>query len=341
MACGCTPLIPCSSCLSTTTCGCPLQLSSECIFYQGSDLNCISVVNGMTLEESFAALNSIVCTLNPSGVMLYDVVSANPAHITELTTVVGNTTTFTLDLAPSFVSTVNNSVTNINSIFDTLSDLPITISTTTPLFIDVVHPSPNVWNVNYIGTPTIVQGGVIYSNCTPATRPVTTANATTKSFSANYLTSYNLIPGDLIKIRTTFQTPSLGDLLAFPTTALNLDSYFTISTRDNTIPPLFNPMAVSYIYDVEVNVISTGYPTSGGAPNALVTAKVYKTIGNSATRYYPENTTSGSEILAAHTLSEYVAINWASLNIYCQQTGSTVSVSAKNDLLRVELVKKI
>ena len=341
MACGCTPSIPCSSCLSTTTCGCPIQLSSECVFYQGTGLNCISVANGMTIEESLAAINSTICSLNPSGVMLYDVVSANPAHISEVTTVVGNTTTFTLDVAPAFVNIVDNSVTNINTIFDTLDNLPITIGTTTPLSIAVTHPAPNSWIVNYIGTPSAVQGGVIHSDCTQATRPVTTVNATTKNFLADYLTSYSLAPGDLIKVRASFQTPSTVDLGASATTSISLSSFFTISTLDNTVIPSLNPPTVAYYYDIEINVISTGYPTAIGVYNALITAKVYKTLGTSFTRYNPENTNSSSETLVAHTLSEYKSLDWASLDIICKQTGSTVSVSARNDLFRVELVKKI
>lgn len=341
MACGCTPSTTCSSCSSTATCGCPVQLSSECIFYKGTDLDCISVTNGMTLEDSLAAINSTICTLNPSGVMLYDVVSADSTHITEVTTVAGDTTTFTLDLAPAFVTIVSNNTTDINTIFDTLDDLPITIGTTTPASIAVTHPSANTWNVNYIGTPTVVQGGVIHSDCTAATRPVTTVNATTKNFLADYLVDYTLAPGDLIKVRASFQSPTSADLGANSTTSISLSSFFTISTLDATILPPSNAPTVSYYYDMEINVISTGYPTGVGVYNALITAKVYKTQGNTATRYYPENNNSASETLVAHTLSEYKSLDWANLDIICKQTGSTASVSAKNDLFRVELVKKI
>lgn len=341
MACGCTPSTTCSSCLSTTTCGCPIQLSSQCIFYQGTDLDCISVTNGMTLGESLAAINSTVCVLNPSGVMYYDVVSADSTHITEVTTVAGDTTTFTLDLAPAFVTTVDNAVTDINTIFDTLTDLPITITTDTPLDIQVTHPSPNLWKVNYIGTPSAVQGGVIYSDCTAATRPTTTVNATTKNFLADYIVDYTLAPGDLIKVRATFQSPTSADLGANSTTSISLSSFFTISTLDATVLPPANAPTVSYYYDLEINVISTGYPTGVGVYNALITGKVYKTQGNTATRYTPENVTSASETLVSHVLSEYKSLDWANLDIICKQTGSTASVSAKNDLFRVELVKKI
>lgn len=332
----------CSTCdTNSCTCGCPIQLSSKCIIYKSDALSCLEIQAGTPLEDILKTIDTAFCNITPSGVLSYEVVSADSTHITVVPTQAGTVVTFTLDLAAAFVTRLSNAETNINSIYDILADLPITITTDTPLDIAITHPSVNTWKVNYIGSPTPFLGGVIHSNCTQAIRPVTTTNATTKNFLTNYLTAYSLASGDMIKVRATFQSPTTTDLGANSTTSVSLSSFLTISTLDNTVLPPSNAPTVSYYYDIEINVISTGYPTSVGVYNALVTAKVYKTQGNTGTRYYPENTTSASETLVAHSLSEYKSINWANLDIICKQTGSTVSVSAKNDLFRVELVKKI
>jgi hypothetical protein len=94
--------------------------------------------------------------------------------------------------------------------------------------------------------------------------------------------------------------------------------------------------AYSFLFDLDINVVALS-----GSNNALITGTVHKTLGETNLTYTPNNVTSYTTQQVAHTYSFYDTIDWTTLNIQAQCTGSTVAVPAKNDLFRIELLKKI
>lgn len=52
-----------SSC--TSTCGCPQQVKGTCVFYQGTNLDCLDVTKGDDYDSILANLNTLICNLNP------------------------------------------------------------------------------------------------------------------------------------------------------------------------------------------------------------------------------------------------------------------------------------
>ncbi len=329
MSCGCPSSSPCSQ----DPCGCSIQLGTQCVFYESSTLSCLSATSGTSLEVILQNINDIVCTLNPSGQMVYVVESADSTYLTVGTSVVGNETTYTISITPAFLTTITNlgtSITNINTI---LNDLPITLDTDTPSDIEILHPNPNEWRVNYIGTTTpSVLSGVIYANNTQTTRPVGAILATTKTFLANYLTTYSLAIGDVIKVRTSFQLPTLKDFGNTGKCMIYLSSGFSQSAQNDGR----DTEAYSFLVEMDINVVALT-----GSNNALITCQIYKNLGNSHLNYTPNNPTSPVNQHIAHTYSYYDSIDFSTLEISARCTGSSSIVEARNDLFRIELLKKI
>ncbi|TXG82453.1 MAG: hypothetical protein E6R13_04835 [Spirochaetes bacterium] len=326
MSCGC-------SNTSLDTCGCPIQLGTQCVYYKSTTLDCLSATSGTSLEVILQNINDIICTLNPSGVMTYVVESGDTDYLTVGTSVSGNETTYTINLSSSFltnISNINTSITNINTVLD---DLPITLDTDTPSDIEILHTIPNEWRINYVGSsvPTTLSG-VIYANNTQTTRPVGAILATTKSFLANYLTTYNLAIGDVIKVRTSFQLPTIKDFGAGGKCMITLSSGFSQEASNDGQ----DTETYSFLIDMDINVIALS-----GSNNALITCQIYKNLGESATNYTPNNSTSPVNQHIAHTYSYYDTINFATLEILARCTGSSSVVEARNDLFRIELLKKI
>lgn len=328
MSCGC-PSSPCSQ----DPCGCSVQLGTQCIFYESDTLTCLSATSGTSLEVILQNLNEIICTLNPSGQLVSVVESNDSSHISVTSSTSGNITTYYIDLSSGFLTTISNlntSITNINTILD---DLPITIDTDTPSDIEILHTLPNEWKVNYIGsTVPSVLSGVIYANHTQTTRPVGAILATTKTFLANYLTTYSLAIGDTIKVRTSFQLPTLKDFGSTGKCMIYLSSGFSQSAQNDGN----DTEAYSFLIDMDINVI-----TLTGSNNALITCQIYKNLGYSNLNYTPNNPTSPVNTHTTHTFSYYDTIDFSTLEISARCTGSSSVVEARNDLFRIELLKKI
>lgn len=138
----------------TPICGCDFTAGSDCLFYDGSS-NCL-FNSGVSLTAAISALATKVCTLNPSGTIT--IVRGVSGQTTVATSVIGNTTYYTVGVSPNItnqITNLNNQVSNINNF---IGGATTTVTSST---LVVTHPNSHTWNIeNPSGT---------YRNCTGIT----------------------------------------------------------------------------------------------------------------------------------------------------------------------------
>jgi hypothetical protein len=322
MACGCPPSItPCSS----DPCGCSVQLGTQCIFYQSDTLSCIPAYSGDSLEVILGRIDEFICNNSPSGLTTTVVASADPDKITVTSVTSGTTTTYYVDIADAYQN-------YINSTFVHLQNTITSGDQTNLLLIGDLDTRVTAIEDCCDTISSLALSGVIYANNAPLTRPNAATLATTKSFLANYITTYSLAVGDVIKIRSSFQLPTIKDFGSGGICKILLSSGTELAGRNDGQ----DNEAYSFLFDLDINVVALSESN-----NALITGTVHKTLGETNLTYTPNNVTSYTTQQVAHTYSFYDTIDWTTLNIQAQCTGSTVAVPAKNDLFRIELLKKI
>jgi hypothetical protein len=315
----------CGGCGDNTLnqCGCEIQLGSECIFYKSETLDCIPASSGDSLEVILSRINDFICTNSPSGVTTTVVASADPTKITVTSATSGTTTTYYVDIADVYQD-------YINSTFVHLQNTITSGDQTNLLLIGDLDTRVTAIEDCCDTISNLALSGVIYANNTPLTRPLSATLATTKSFLVNYITTYSLAVGDVIKVRSSFQMPTIKDYGGV--CAILLSSGTNLAGLNDGQ----DTEAYSFLFDLDINVVALS-----GSNNALITGTVHKTRGETNLTYTPNNITSYQTQQVAHTYSFYDTIDWTTLNIQAQCTGSTVAVPAKNDLFRIELLKKI
>jgi hypothetical protein len=315
----------CGGCGDNTLnqCGCEIQLGSECIFYKSETLDCIPASSGDSLEVILSRINDFICTNSPSGVTTTVVASADPTKITVTSATSGTTTTYYVDIADVYQD-------YINSTFVHLQNTITSGDQTNLLLIGDLDTRVTAIEDCCDTISNLALSGVIYANNTPLTRPLSATLATTKSFLVNYITTYSLAVGDVIKVRSSFQMPTIKDYGGI--CAILLSSGTNLAGLNDGQ----DTEAYSFLFDLDINVVALS-----GSNNALITGTVHKTLGETNLTYTPNNVTSYTTQQVAHTYSFYDTIDWTTLNIQAQCTGSTVAVPAKNDLFRIELLKKI
>jgi len=315
----------CGGCGDNTLnqCGCEIQLGSECIFYKSETLDCIPASSGDSLEVILSRINDFICTNSPSGVTTTVVASADPTKITVTSATSGTTTTYYVDIADVYQD-------YINSTFVHLQNTITSGDQTNLLLIGDLDTRVTAIEDCCDTISNLALSGVIYANNTPLTRPLSATLATTKSFLVNYITTYSLAVGDVIKVRSSFQMPTIKDYGGV--CAILLSSGTNLAGLNDGQ----DTEAYSFLFDLDINVVALS-----GSNNALITGTVHKTLGETNLTYTPNNVTSYTTQQVAHTYSFYDTIDWTTLNIQAQCTGSTVAVPAKNDLFRIELLKKI
>lgn len=338
----------CNSCqdnINSTCNGCGSQINSQCVFYQGETLSCISVSTGLDLESILSRINDAICAIDPGASQITVVDSADPDHVTVTSTVSGTTTTYHVDVSNVTLLRIDNLESEVININNTLADLPISIITNTPSYLTVSHPAPNSWIVDFTGTIS-TGGGVIYANNSLLQRPITTAFATTKSYTANYLTTHSLQNGEIIKVKASFQLPAS---ILFPAPGF-VTRYCTLSIGSGTFifqfdaPPLKLATDVySILIDVNIHVVSR---TALATNNALITGELkavlsdYTLEGNSSTVFSPNNNSVSPGFQpACHTVNNYCSLDWTNLDIVAGCSGSSGVVPAESNLFSIELVK--
>ena len=315
----------CGGCGDNTLnqCGCEIQLGSECIFYKSETLDCIPASSGDSLEVILSRINDFICTNSPSGVTTTVVASADPTKITVTSATSGTTTTYYVDIADVYQD-------YINSTFVHLQNTITSGDQTNLLLIGDLDTRVTAIEDCCDTISNLALSGVIYANNAPLTRPLSATLATTKSFLVNYITTYSLAVGDVIKVRSSFQMPTIKDYGGI--CAILLSSGTNLAGLNDGQ----DTEAYSFLFDLDINVVALS-----GSNNALITGTVHKTLVETNLTYTPNNVTSYTTQQVAHTYSFYDTIDWTTLNIQAQCTGSTVAVPAKNDLFRIELLKKI
>jgi hypothetical protein len=315
----------CGGCGDNTLnqCGCEIQLDAQCIFYKSETLDCIPASSGDSLEVILSRINDFICTNSPSGVTTTVVASADPTKITVTSATSGTTTTYYVDIADVYQD-------YINSTFVHLQNTITSGDQTNLLLIGDLDTRVTAIEDCCDTISNLALSGVIYANNAPLTRPNAATLATTKSFLANYITTYSLAVGDVIKVRSSFQMPTIKDYGGI--CAILLSSGTNLAGLNDGQ----DTEAYSFLFDLDINVVALS-----GSNNALITGTVHKTLGETNLTYTPNNVTSYTTQQVAHTYSFYDTIDWTTLNIQAQCTGSTVAVPAKNDLFRIELLKKI
>jgi hypothetical protein len=334
----------CTTCINNTntTCnGCPQQVGSQCVVYNGELLSCISVTAGLDLETILGLINSAICAIDPATSQLTIVDSANTNNVTVTSTTLGTTTTYHVDVSNVLlmrITSIESSITTINS---TLLDLPINIVNNTPAYLTINHPIPNRWEFSYIG-PMPNNGGVVYADNVKLSRPVSTGVAVAKTFTANYTTAYALAVGNVIKVKGTFQVPSS----TIPTSrsckisvgggVLDLEYVAPIGAGSSNV--------YSVDFDLQIHVVSA---TPLAANNAVIRGTVLSTFSDNSLGFdsdyvfSPNNLVSPNLQPIAHTMNNYCSLDWSSLAIDASLSGSTVTIDSQANIFSIELVKLI
>lgn len=334
----------CTTCINNTntTCnGCPQQVGSQCVIYNGELLSCISVTSGLDLETILGLINDTICNIDPAAQQLTVVDSANTNNVTVTSTTLGTTTTYHVDVSNVLlmrITSIESSITTINS---TLLDLPINIVNNTPTYLTINHPIPNRWEFSYIG-PTPNNNGIVYADNAKLTRAVSTGVAIAKTHTADYITTYTLSANSVIKVKGTFQIPpsttmtSRSCKISIGGGVLDLEYIAPIGSGSSNV--------YSVDFDLQIHVVNT---TPLATDNAVVRGTVLSTFSdnslgfNSDYVFSPNNLVSPNLQPIAHTMNNYCSLDWSSLTIDALLSGSTVTINSQANIFSIELVKSI
>lgn len=132
--------------------GCLTTVAGSCTYYSGTTTPCLGITTGTTLDNVIKAIDTKICSIpGVSGVDQIYVVSGVSGQTTVTTTVIGNTTYYTVRLSPSVVSQINTNTTNISTINGIIPTLTDTITSST---LVVTHPNGHTWNIEASGLTT-------------------------------------------------------------------------------------------------------------------------------------------------------------------------------------------
>jgi hypothetical protein len=113
---------------NTDPCGCQIQLDSKCVFYNSDTLQCLDIQSNTDLETIIKKIDEIICSLNPSTPVVYNVRNLDGSIV--VTPTGTNPKVFTVSISPAILTRITNLefvTTTLNNFINGLS-----FTTTTP-----------------------------------------------------------------------------------------------------------------------------------------------------------------------------------------------------------------
>ena len=192
--------------VDTDDCGCSHQHNSKCIIYTGSNLSCINVVSGDDLTTVLENINSTICSLTPSDAPTVVLQEGNGIDVTSTT--VDGITTYTIALAASVITALNNIGISISSINACLANTVRNIvSDTLSVTVDSTNSCGRVLRVESIAPSSVpLMPGLIFNNTNPGSTNGGGGIQMLKAFNTDYVQYYNLTTGDVIAVSYTHLT---------------------------------------------------------------------------------------------------------------------------------------
>jgi len=201
------------NCITDTcgdSCGCKDIVKGKCVFYNGSNLDCIGVTKGDDYDSILAVLDTKICELEPPSAVTTIVQGCSNITVTSNST--GNVTTYTVCLDSDVSAQIDNNTTNISTISTCLSNTVADIVSNTAIIteessddcgrtIRIELPTPS-------GTPTY--NGIVYNNTTKSTYTNTAGTKILKSYTGSYITNNLLSDEEEIRFRATGQIQGDG-----------------------------------------------------------------------------------------------------------------------------------
>jgi len=201
---------------NTDSCGCLYPSNTNCVFIKGINSSCLDIQNGDTLTEALNTVIEELCNLTPSGTTGNEVVVTNGTGITITSSVIGNTTTYTVALNSIVQTTLTNLITDVNSlelcVADSIQEL--TTSTTGMVVTDNgVSGCGRTWSIDYSPSGVVTSGGgIAYNNIEKSGTSGATGDKVLKTYTGTFYSSNNITNGDDIVFTTTGQIKGDGDL---------------------------------------------------------------------------------------------------------------------------------
>jgi hypothetical protein len=190
----------CNNCGSSS---CSQYLDAKCITVKNS-YTCINVAKNDTLEEAIAAINDVICDLDPQDPVLYDVDGVN-GEIVVTTSTIGDTTTFLVGLDPDITDLLVDIQDDISDINTELSSKICGITTNTPEYLDITNPSGCVYNIDFTPSGFVSYDGIQYQDYT---QPETSGGIGTEiliNYTNNFVSTNQITTGDIITVTVPMQ----------------------------------------------------------------------------------------------------------------------------------------
>ena len=309
-------------------CGCQFQLDSQCIFYNAETLQCLDIPSGSDLETIIKKIDEIICDLNPTTPIVYNV--RNLDGTITVTPTGTNPKVFTVSISPAILSAISSLQSSVSTINTFISGLSFV--TTTPGMTG--SWSGNDLTVNYAPPVVNNSGGIIYNNFDRDTVGTNSSNTSIKSFSSDLITDYDLQIGEVIKIKGTFQ-------LSYPVNgSLGVDSYCSIDV--NRVYKLSNELyqnsdwtsVFSYDYEIDITIADTNNVVN----NAVINGKLRRTTGTN-NWYNPNSQVATSVIETACSISYYTQLDWTNFVVTTSIVNNSANQIGRNNQLYIELIK--
>lgn len=193
--------------MSCNNCGgsCPQYLDAKCITVKNT-YPCINVLKNDTLEEALSAINDTICAIDPESPNIYNVLGVNGE--TEVTSsIIGNTTTFTVGLADAITNLLVEITDDISNIEAELSTKICDITTNTPQYLTITNPSGCVYNIDFTPSGYVSYDGIIESNYTQPESSGSPGAEVLINYANNFIASNQISTGDIITITATMELP--------------------------------------------------------------------------------------------------------------------------------------
>lgn len=288
---GCNHSNPCNTCST-----CTMYLDAKCINVK-NNYSCINVSKNDNLEEALSAINTVICNLDPTTPVEYDVQGVDGE--TEVTSsTVGNTVTFTVGLDDDITDAISDLQDDVSTINTELANKICGITTNTPEYLDITNPSGCVYNIDFLPSGYVTFDGIIENNYSQPESSGSIGTEVLINYLNDFTTSNQITTGDVITVTTTAELevcndPSQEFTLRF---ASNATTKHDVTFNSNIYPSsdVYSTITIEMVMRINVKSATEAYISSYidvSAPGEAGSVNIgLGDLGGVSLRIYPVRT---------------------------------------------------
>lgn len=295
-------------------CGCLSTHNTDCLYYKGSSLTCIGVVNGDSLTDTFKNINDTICSLTPSGHNY--VVESCDSNIEVTSDVTEDTTTYTVCLGADIINDIDALQATVSGLSTCISDTVADITSSTLTVTEASSDScGRVINLEYTPSSNETQDGIIENDTTVYSADGTGGSQVLKTSTYDLVSLYDFSDGDnlllLAEGQYAFDESSTGasDTITLEIRNAGVTRFSIANTAPRSVP--------KYGWRIEVTFTRTSSSTG------QLTAFYWQNLVSNGTEAIGATGLPKTIFSKTVTNLDFTAFNWRIVDTNDSELGTT------------------